>query len=108
MTAPAQRRQPTYRFAPLDRTGLLLGLSGTQCGLLGGGVFAAGALLQARTPPALMLAPLVAAVAMAFGTWEGQHLHEHIPTRLRFLLVKRTWEAPIPLLSGTAADHDIQ
>lgn len=108
MTAPAQGRERTYRFAPLDRTGLLLGLSGTQCGLVGGGVFAAGALLQARTSPALVLVPLVVAAALAFGTWEGQHLHDHIPTRLRFLIVKRTWEAPIPLLSGTRADREKQ
>ena len=97
-----------YRFAPLDRTGLLLGLSGVQCALVAAGIFASGLLLDAGAPILVVLLPTVALVAVSFVRWNARPVHEWVPTLTRFLALgvmgKRRWTAPIPLLSGTATD----
>lgn len=100
MTAPGSdtRVAPRiYRLAPLDRTGVLLGLSATQCLLLGVGVFAAGAGLQAQLPAPLIAGPILAALALGFATWDGAPLHQLIPARTRYLLVAGAWGARLPL-----------
>lgn len=102
----------TYRFAPLDRTGLLLGLSGVQCGLLGAGIVASGGLLQAGAHPGITLVPLVVGAVLAFGAWDGHRLRELVPLLGRHRLARAAgltgWRAPIPLLSGRAADEKAQ
>src|SRR6476661_1061022 len=104
-TTPAER---TYRFAPLDRSGWLLGLGGAQCVLLGGGIFVSGGLLQARARPLAVLAPLLVGAVLAFGSWEGRRLYEWLPIALHHQGARAAgatrWTAPLPLLSGTATD----
>lgn len=92
-----------YRLAPLDRTGVLLGLSAIQCGLLGLGVFAAGAALQAQLPAPLVACPILVAVALGFATWDGAPLHQLLPARARHLFVAGVWHARLPLLHRHAA-----
>lgn len=96
MNAPPVR---TYRFGPLDRSGLLLGLSGRQCTALGAGIFLAGWLLDRHAPPPLLLAPLVAAVTLTFAKVGGDPICEVIPVWRRFATraVTRSnrWLAPI-------------
>lgn len=98
----------TYRFAPLDRTGLLLGLGGVQCALVAAGIFVSGLLLDAGTPPLAASLPVVVLSAAAFARWRGRGLHEWAPVLARFgaLRVARRhrWSAPIPLLTGTPSD----
>jgi hypothetical protein len=56
----------TYRLAPLDSTGWLYGLSGSQCISLVVGIFASGVALDSQLPAPLVVAPLVVALAFAF------------------------------------------
>lgn len=101
MTAPAASDAPSpriYRLAPLDRTGVLLGLSATQCLLLGLGVFAAGAALQSQLPAPLVAGPILVALALGFATWDGAPLHQLLPARARYLFVAGVWHARLPLL----------
>jgi len=72
----------TYRFAPLDRTGVLLGLDGPQCALLAAGVLGAGA--AADVGPLVAGAALIAAGALAFGHWDGWPLRRHLPVAARY------------------------
>jgi hypothetical protein len=87
---------------------MLLGLSGVQCGLLGLGIFAAGVMLQAGAPPVLTLVPVVVGAVLGFGMWDGHRLHELLPVLGRHRVARAAgltgWTAPLPLLSGTAAD----
>ena len=97
MSAPPVR---TYRFAPLDRLGLLLGLSGRQCAALGAGAFLAGWLLDRHAPPPLIVTPLLAAVALAFARVGGEPVCDVLPVGIRFatraLTRSNRWLAPIP------------
>lgn len=97
-----------FRFAPLDRTGLLLGLSGVQCALVAAGIFTSGLLLDAGAPPLVVLAPVVALTSVSFARWRARPAHEWAPTVARFATLKLTrrhrWTAPIPLLTGTPVD----
>lgn len=106
MNAPASDNRPAsriYRLAPLDRTGVLLGLSATQCFLLGLGVFAAGAALQAQLPALLVAGPILIALTLGFATWDGVPLHQLLPSRFRYLLVAGAWQARLPLLRTDAS-----
>lgn len=99
----------TYRFAPLDRSGVLLGLGGAQCGLIAAGIFSSGMLLDTGTAPLAALAPVVVLAAAAFARWHGRGLHEWAPVLARFAALRLTrrhrWVAPIPLLTGTPSDE---
>lgn len=109
MTTAATTEERTYRFAPLDRTGWILGLGGAQCVALGAGILGGGLLVQARAPFATLLLPALASVIVGFGSWDGRAVHEWAPVLLRhgFLRLRRRdrWCAPIPLLMGTVADR---
>jgi hypothetical protein len=98
----------TYRFAPLDRSGWLLGLGGVQCTAIAAGIFASGTLLQWGAPAPVVLAPVVAGVVLALASWDGQAAHEWIALFARHGVLRLTgraqWSATLPLLSGTAAD----
>lgn len=98
----------TYRFAPLDRTGLLLGLGGVQCALVAAGIFLSGLLLDAGASLLAASVPVVVLSASAFARWRGRGLHEWAPVLARFsglhLARRRRWSAPIPLLTGTPSD----
>jgi hypothetical protein len=110
MSASTEAR--LYRFAPLDRSGWLLGLGAGQCLALGSGAFLAGAALNAQAPAPVVLAPLVAAVVFSFVRLGGQPLHELASPLLRYgALVaagRRTWFTPLPLLTGSPADFERQ
>jgi len=109
MTNPIAIPERTYRFAPLDRTGVLLGLSGGQCALVGLGILIGGGLLRAGTNPAVSLVPLVVGVVLALGAWDGRRIHEVLPLLGRHRMVqlsgRAAWRAPLPLLSGWDADR---
>jgi hypothetical protein len=98
----------TFRFSPLDRTGLLLGLSGVQCALVAAGIFASGLLLDAGAPFLVVLAPTVALSAASFVRWNARPVHEWAPVIARFAFLRvggrRRWNAPIPLLTGSPVD----
>ena len=108
MTAPTTADDRAYRFAPIDRTGVLLGLSGAQCVILGAAIFGAGGLLQVGAHPLLTLLPLVVGAVVGFGAWEGQHIHRLLPGVAAFQFARTTgrtgWRAPLPLLTGTDLD----
>jgi hypothetical protein len=98
---PSQR---TYQFAPLDRPGWILGLSGGQCLASAAGVVAAGALLRAGVHPAVALVPLVLATVFAFGSWDGRSCRDELPhvvlhTARRVVGADR-WIASVPLARG--------
>lgn len=100
MTAEAQGR--TYRFAVLDRTGWILGLSGAQCITLAAGVLLAGLLLEAKAPAPAVIAPLVAASVLAFGRWGGRPALEWLPALARTTTIRlrgrREWTSEIARL----------
>lgn len=89
-----------YRFGPLDRSGVLLGLSGRQCAALGAGAFLAGWLLDRHAPPLLILAPLLVAVTLAFARVGGEAVCDVLPVGSRFathaITRRNRWLAPIP------------
>jgi hypothetical protein len=94
-----------YRFTPLDRTGMLLGLSGAQCVIIAGSLIAAGAVLG-QTPVA-SICVLVAGIAAAFAAWSGEPAYRHVATRgawhARKAVRKTRWTAPAPWLRRAAA-----
>lgn len=106
-TVPKER---SYRFAPIDRTGWLLGLGGTQCVVLAAGVLLAGTMLRSGAPAPAVLAPLAIAAVFGLGSWEGRTAHEWAPVLLRHLGLRAArrhrWSARIPLLTGTVADRE--
>ena len=105
MTAPARR---TYRFGPLDRGGWILGLAGSQCVAIAAGIITGGFLLDGGAPAPLVLAPVVASAAFAFGTVGRSPVRELAPAAARFamstVLRRSTWLAELPLLTGTSTD----
>ena len=94
----------TYRFAPLDRAGWILGLGAAQCLSVGVGIFLSGALLQAGAHPAVTVVPVALAALFAFGAWEGRRCYEWLPLvgshLVRRVLRKDRWLAAVPLLGG--------
>ena len=109
MTASANALQErTYRFGPLDRPGWLLGMGGAQCLALGAGVLGLGVLLTNGLPVPIALAPAVAGALLSFTSWRGRPVHEQLPALAthgtQLALGRRRWTAPVPLLTGTAAD----
>src|SRR3954451_16168305 len=98
-------KQRVYRFAPLDRTGLLLGMSGAQVALIAAGILASGLLLDAAVPPLDALVPIATLSAAAFARWNGRPLHEWAPVLALFVGLKtarrRRCVAAITLIAGT-------
>lgn len=105
MTTTTRR---TYRFGPLDRGGWILGLAGSQCVAVAAGIVAGGVLLDRGAPAPLVLAPVVAAGAFAFGTVARTPVYELAPAVVRFAmstaLRRNTWLAELPLLTGAPGD----
>lgn len=108
MTGDFPPKDRTYRFPPLDRTGVLLGLSGIQIALLAAGIVVAGGLLRSNAHPAATLLALLIGALLAFGTWEGGRLYEFLPLMGRYRITKAAglngWQAELPLLTGLKSD----
>jgi hypothetical protein len=98
----------TYRFAPRDRSGWILGLGGAQCLSLGGGIFTAGLLLEAAAPAPAVALPVIAALVFAFGSWDRRSLHQWAPVLLRYATLRLSgqarWSAELPLVTGSPTD----
>lgn len=97
----SESRPPrTYRFAPLDRSGVLLGLSGRQCGLLGGAALVAGWLLDRAAPAPLVAAPVLLALVAAFARLGAEPFCDAFPAAARFaargLTGRHRWFAQLP------------
>ena len=88
-----------YRFAPLDRTGWILGLSAPQCGLIGVTIFAASMAAQAEAAPLILLVIIVAGLTVTFATWAGQPAHDWLPLLAQHAFARTTgrqhWRAPL-------------
>lgn len=101
-----------YRFAPLDRAGWVLGLSGVQCVLIAAGIFASSLLLDAGAPAPAVMVPVIALSAATFARWRGRPVHEWVPVLLRFGALRATgrhrWTAPIPLLTKAGTNEQRQ
>lgn len=95
--AGATAPERTYRLAPRDRTGWVLGLSGPQVMVLGTALVVA-VLGASRVGVTAAMAALVAGVAVAFARVRGRPVLEAAPPAARWLwrsLRHRTaWEAP--------------
>ena len=93
-------RARTYRFSARDAAGLLLGLQTGQCIILGSGIVASGALLNIGAQPLLVLAPIVLAIAVAFGRLRGEPTYILLPIAATWALARRTgrgqWLARVP------------
>jgi hypothetical protein len=87
----------TYRLAPRDRTGWVLGLSGPQVVILGTAVMV-GVLASSRVGLVIAGIPVALAAAVAFGRLRGRPLLEVAPPALawarRRLRHRTTWAAP--------------
>ena len=96
----------TYRFAPLDRSGVLLGLSGRQCAVLGGGSLAAGWLLDRGAAAPLVLAPFLVALIVAFARVGDASICDGFPTLARYAARRETgrhrWFADLPRTRAAA------
>lgn len=91
----------SYRFAPPDRTGALLGLAGPQVVALGSGLVAAVMLASfAGAGLVAMAIPVAAGAAAAFVRIGGQPAVEAAPPALRWAATgrpkRRRWLAPLP------------
>ncbi len=100
MVATTETRR--YRFAPLDRSGWLLGLGAAQCVALGGGLAASALVLSVGVAPALAPTPFVGALVFSFARWRGRPLHEWAPIATWWAALRITgrtrWTAQVPLL----------
>jgi hypothetical protein len=108
MSETAEAR--TYRFAPRDRAGWLLGLAGVQCLLVAAGLVASGTLLSAGAPGVLVPVPVVLGLVGAFVGWDRQPLHELLPVAMAWVLRsdERRFHATLaPVLSGRVAQPSL-
>jgi hypothetical protein len=92
MIAPEPR---TYRFAPLDRSGWLLGLQAPQCVLLGAGLVAGTLLLQLDVSPLAALGAIASAAGLAFAPAAGGRAYEWLPVLAKYFMQPRSWRRPI-------------
>jgi hypothetical protein len=88
-----------YRFAPLDRTGWILGLSGVQCALVAVTILAATTAAQLGAPPAAMAVIVTVGLTISFARWSGTSLHEWLPVATRHSTASVTgslrWHRPL-------------
>ena len=85
----------TYRFAPRDRTGWLLGLQGPQLAIIAAGIVAA-ALTATRVGLVAAALVLVAALSAAFGRIRGEPASAWLTAATRFWSRPKTSFTPIP------------
>ena len=89
-----------FRFGPMDRSGVILGLRTGQLAILGGGAALAITLLLGSHGSALAgLAAVVAvllALALTMLPVAGRGTDEWIPVLTRWLTTPRSWRSPAP------------
>lgn len=106
----SERADRQYRFEPLDRSGVFLGLGIVQCALLGGGLVTAVLVLTAGGPLPLAVAPVGATSAVSFARVAGHAAWEWLPLLAGWTWARvrrgRRWTARVPLVpdDGTAAE----
>lgn len=102
----AEREERLYRFDPLDRSGVFLGLGVFQCALLGGGLVIAVAAITAGLPLVPAALPMLAGAAASFARVGGYAAWEWIPLGTSWLLMRfgrgPRWFARLPLIVGDA------
>jgi hypothetical protein len=90
----------TFRFGPLDRSGLILGVTGRQAAALGTAAVLAGWLLDRHAPAPFVLTPLLVAAVVAFARVGGDAAVDLLPVWAGFagraVLRRNRWLAPIP------------
>jgi hypothetical protein len=86
-----------YRFAPRDRAGWLLGLSGAQCMLAALGVVVAGLALRLGAPAPVAGVPLVVCAVAGFASSGGQPTYAQAAVYVGWWRARRTrrWHAPL-------------
>ena len=101
----ADRVDTTYRFEPMDTSGVFLGLGGAQCALLGGALLVSLIALTSELPLVLAALPVALAAVASFGRSGGRQLWQWIPIVAGWLVTghgsRRRWFAPLPLASAT-------
>ncbi len=104
----AEREERLYRFDPLDRSGIFLGLGVFQCALLGGGLVIAVAAITAGVPLVLAGLPVLAGVAASFARVGGYAVWEWLPLGTSWLLMRfgrgPRWFARLPLIVGDGGE----
>src|SRR5690349_18428678 len=93
-----------YRFAPLDRSGWLLGLGGPQCVALGAGLVVSGLALRAGVSIVVAAIPMALAGGFAFARLGGRALHEWVPVLTGWIGLRwrheDRWFVPLGVLGG--------
>lgn len=98
----------TYRFAPADRAGWLLGLTGTQCLLIGGGLAATALGLQTGVPPQVAALGAITGAAGAFVPLGGHPAHETAGTAIGWSMARRRRRPHLPPLPATTTIGKLQ
>lgn len=98
------RDQRLYRFDPLDRSGVFLGLGVIQCAFVGGGLVLAVTALTAGVPLVIASLPVLSGVAISFGRVGPYAAWEWLPLGVSWLALRlgrgQRWYARLPLLVG--------
>jgi hypothetical protein len=106
MTAERDR---LYRFDPLDRSGVFLGLGVIQCALVGGGLVLAVTAITAGLPLLVAALPALAGVAVSFARVGGYAAWEWLPLGASWILMRlgrgQRWHARLPLLVGAGRER---
>jgi hypothetical protein len=91
----------SYRFAPIAKAGMLIGLTGAQVLPIGIGLFAALAALRLHAPFPLPLVPAAGGAALGLGRVHSQPVVEMVPVWMawgwRRARGRHRWFATIPL-----------
>ena len=100
----AEREDRLYRFDPLDRSGVFLGLGAIQCALLGGGLVLAVLALTAGAPLVVAAVPALVGAGATFARVGGYAVWEWIPLGVSWLAARlgrgQRWLVRLPLVAG--------
>jgi len=105
----ADDRDRLYRFDPLDRSGVFLGLGVIQCAFVGGGLVLAVIAITAGLPLAAAALPALCGVGVSFGRVGGYAAWEWLPLGGSWILMRlgrgQRWYARLPLLAGAGRER---
>ena len=104
-----ERTDRTYRFDPIDSSGIFLGLGAVQCALLGAGLLAGVGAITAGLPVLAAAVPVLTGAVASFTRVGGYAAWEWIPLALSWLGVilgrRRTWFPRLPLVTVDGTDQ---